>query len=112
MFREKAAPDLLAESAANPTGFFFGQFGTRELRNFARFVQTGRFAFSLVTRSVAHICDGIAQHREIAKVGAIPVARSLRRKENFACVRIFYWGSGRKTDDLDVTGIRRERTGN
>jgi hypothetical protein len=27
-FREKAAPDLLAESAANPVGFFFGQFGT------------------------------------------------------------------------------------
>ena len=38
--------------------------------------------------------------------------RYLRRKENFACVRIFYRGSRRKTDDLDVTGIRRERTCN
>ena len=38
--------------------------------------------------------------------------RYLRRKENFACVRIFYWGSRRKTEDLDVTGIRRERTRN
>jgi hypothetical protein len=37
---------------------------------------------------------------------------SSRRKENFACVRIFYWRSWRKTEDLDVTGIGRERTGN
>ena len=36
----------------------------------------------------------------------------LRRKENFACVRIFYRGSRRKTDDLNVTGIRREWTCN
>jgi hypothetical protein len=36
----------------------------------------------------------------------------LRRKENLACVRIFYFGSGRKTDDEDVTAIWRERTGN
>ena len=29
----------------------------------------------------------------------------LRGKENFACVRIFYLGSGRKTSDIDVTFI-------
>ena len=40
------------------------------------------------------------------------VNKILWRKENFACVRIFHWGSRRKTEDLDVTGIRRERTGN
>jgi hypothetical protein len=37
---------------------------------------------------------------------------SLRRKENFACVRIFYCGSRRTTGHVDVTAIRRERTGN
>lgn len=36
----------------------------------------------------------------------------LRRKENFASVRIFYCSCRRKTEDLDITGIRRERTGN
>jgi hypothetical protein len=38
--------------------------------------------------------------------------RHLRCKENFACVRIFYWGSRRKTDDLYITRFWRERTGN
>jgi hypothetical protein len=36
----------------------------------------------------------------------------LRRKESFAGIRIFHWGSRRKTEDLNVTGIRRERTRN
>jgi hypothetical protein len=36
----------------------------------------------------------------------------LRCQENFACVRIFYWGSRRKTGHVDVTAIWRERTGN
>jgi hypothetical protein len=34
----------------------------------------------------------------------------LRRKENFPCVRVFYLGSGRKTGDVDVAAIWRERT--
>jgi hypothetical protein len=38
--------------------------------------------------------------------------RDLRRKENFACVRIFYWGTWRKTENLDVARIGRERTRN
>jgi len=38
--------------------------------------------------------------------------RELRRKKNFACVRIFYWGSRGKTENLDVARIRRERTRN
>ena len=54
----------------------FGQSRTLELRNSARIVQTSRFAFSLVTRSLAHVCGGIAQSRENFKVGSIPVARS------------------------------------
>ena len=33
-------------------------------------------------------------------------------KENFASVRIFYRGSRRKTDDLDITGFWCKRTGN
>ena len=37
---------------------------------------------------------------------------ALRRKENFACVRIFDFGSRRKTGDVDVTAIWRERTDN
>ncbi len=37
---------------------------------------------------------------------------ALRRKENFACVRIFYCASRRKTGHVDVTAIWRERTGN
>jgi hypothetical protein len=36
----------------------------------------------------------------------------LRCKENFACVRIFYFASRWKTGDVDVTAIWRERTGN
>jgi hypothetical protein len=56
-------------------GSLFGQIRTRELRNSARIVQTARFAFSLVTRSIAHICAETAQDRETSKVGSIPVAR-------------------------------------
>ena len=37
---------------------------------------------------------------------------TLRRQENFACVRIFYWGPRRKTGHIDVTAIWRERAGN
>jgi hypothetical protein len=36
----------------------------------------------------------------------------LRRKENFACVRIFYCGPWRTTGHVDVTAIWGERTGN
>jgi hypothetical protein len=39
-------------------------------------------------------------------------SQCLRRQENFACVRIFYCGSRRKTGHVDVTAIWRERTGN
>jgi hypothetical protein len=51
----------------------FGQFRTVGLRNSARIVQTSRFAFSLLTRSLPHVCGGIAQRREISKVGSNPV---------------------------------------
>src|SRR5207247_2412787 len=54
----------------------FGQIRTLELRNSARFVQTARFAISPLTRSVTHVCGGIAQSCENFKVGSIPVARS------------------------------------
>jgi hypothetical protein len=37
---------------------------------------------------------------------------ALRREENLTCVRIFNFGSGRKTADIDVTAVLRERTGN
>ena len=40
------------------------------------------------------------------------VTAFLRCKENFACVRIFYFASRWKTGDVDVTAIWRERTGN
>ena len=33
-------------------------------------------------------------------------------KENFGSVRIFYRGSRRKTNDLDITGLWCKRTGN
>jgi len=52
---------------------FFGQFRTLEQRNSARFVQTGRFAFWLLTRSLAQIYGEIALHREMLKVGSNPV---------------------------------------
>jgi hypothetical protein len=42
----------------------------------------------------------------------LAMRRTLWRKENFACVRIFYCGSRRKTKDLDVARVRSERTGN
>jgi hypothetical protein len=38
--------------------------------------------------------------------------KSLRRKESLTCVRIFHFGSGRKTANIDVTAVRRERAGN
>src|SRR2546430_4379686 len=37
---------------------------------------------------------------------------ALRRKETLSRVGIFYCGSGRKTPDVDVTTVWRERTGN
>ena len=42
----------------------------------------------------------------------LAMCRTLWRKENFACVRIFYRGSRGKTKDLDVARIRSERTRN
>ncbi|HET6886582.1 MAG TPA: hypothetical protein VFH87_01540, partial [Candidatus Udaeobacter sp.] len=36
-------------------------------------MQIIRFAFSLLTRSLPHICAEIAQHREISKVGRFPL---------------------------------------
>src|SRR6266511_1856455 len=51
----------------------FGQIRILELRNSERFVQTARFAFSPLTRSLTHVCDGIAQSHENFKVGSNPV---------------------------------------
>ncbi len=56
-------------------------------------------------------------HNEPVSVAAMRVrnpdrAEILRRQENFACVRIFYCGCRRKTGDVDVTAIWRERTRN
>ena len=48
----------------------------------------------------------------VIDVFAPEVNTILWRKENFACVRIFHWGSRRKTDNLDEARIRRERTRN
>jgi hypothetical protein len=53
----------------------FGQNRTLQLRNSARIVQTARFAFSPLTRSLPHVCGGIAQSHEVLKLGSIPVAR-------------------------------------
>src|SRR5262249_495885 len=35
--------------------------------------QLGRFAFPIVTRSLTHICAGIAQHPKISTAGSNPV---------------------------------------
>jgi hypothetical protein len=64
---------LAAKSSFVEKHSFFGQFRILELRNSARIVQTGRFAFWLLTRSLAQIYGGIAQQREILKVGSNPV---------------------------------------
>ncbi len=40
------------------------------------------------------------------------VEKPLRRKKNLTRVRIFHFGSGRKSADIDITGVGRERTGN
>src|SRR5205823_5515317 len=50
-----------------------GQIRTVELRNSARFVQTARFTFPPLTRSLPDVCSGIAQRRENFKVGSIPL---------------------------------------
>jgi hypothetical protein len=49
------------------------QIRTLELRNSARFVQTGWFAFFPLTRSLAHVWGGITQSRENFKLGSTPV---------------------------------------
>jgi hypothetical protein len=41
-----------------------------------------------------------------------PSTGILRRHENFACIRIFYWRSRRKPSDIDITLIWREWTRN
>jgi len=40
------------------------------------------------------------------------IARYLRSKENFACIGVFYWCTRRKTKNLDVACLGRERTRN
>ena len=40
------------------------------------------------------------------------IETTLRRKETLSRVGIFYFGSGRKTPDVNVTTVWRERTGN
>src|SRR5262245_49946623 len=68
---------IVRSSREEPT--LFGQFRTLKLRDSARLVQSGRFAFSLVTRSLAHICAGIAQHHEMSKLGRFPLGSHPRR---------------------------------
>ena len=53
--------------------FVFGQIRTNEPRNSTRIVQTSRFAFSPLTRRLAHVCGEVAQHHESSKVGSNPV---------------------------------------
>ena len=70
--------------------------------------------FSRSANAVIRVYDGAGnviethEHKAISKSGA----RILRRKENFACVRIFNCGSTRKTGDFNVTASWRERTRN
>src|SRR5204863_6770938 len=55
-----------------------------------------------------HLIDFISN--SLARLSIID--RSLRRKETLSRVGIFYFGSGRKPPDVDVTTVWRERTGN
>lgn len=70
----------------------FGQIRALELRNSARFVQTARFAFSPVTRSLAHVCRGIAQSREKFQAGSNPVrvASLVRSAHEVDCVTVLH----------------------
>src|ERR1700704_36283 len=43
---------------------------------------------------------------------AFSLRSALRRKETLSRVGIFYFGSGRKTPDVNVTTVWRKRTGN
>jgi hypothetical protein len=52
------------------------------------------------------------RHRHVFANRGREMRRHLWRKENLTRVRIFYRGSWRKTEDLHVASIRRERTGN
>jgi hypothetical protein len=57
----------------------FGQIRTLELRNSARIVQTARFAFSPLTRSLTHVYGRIAQSRENLKLGSTPVRAAIAK---------------------------------
>ena len=82
-------------------------FGSRNLRGLRqkhypeKYCKPKNGILRSVMAVAAFIGDGVV---------ANDMHRHLWRKENFACVRIFYRGSRRKTEHLDVTGIRRERT--
>src|SRR5262249_48709189 len=52
------------------------------------------------------------RHRHVFCKSPREIRSRLRREEDLACVRIFYRASRRKTEDLDVTSIRCEGTGN
>src|SRR5215470_11531110 len=58
------------------------------------------------------IADNLSNDLSILHAQRSLITEILRRKENFACVRIFYFASTRKTGDIDVTTVLRERTGN
>ena len=64
---------LTKTSTTKTTNCISDKIGQSNCVIFARFVQTGRFAFPRLTRSLAHVCDGIAQSREKFKVGSNPV---------------------------------------
>jgi len=71
-------------------GEIFGQIRTRELRDSAQFVQTARFAFSPLTRSLTHVYGGIAQSREKLKVGSNPVRVALSFHRRISDVPAFF----------------------
>ncbi len=58
-----------------------------------------------VAQAPAAFLEAVRYYFPVIQTQRSPTSEILRREENFACVRIFYCGSRRKTSDVDVTAI-------
>ena len=79
-------------------------------------LQSKSFAFTIhrrdITQAPTAFLEIVSDDFPLLHAQGSITTEILRRQENFACVRIFYCGSRRKTGHVDVTAIWRERTGN
>ena len=73
-------------------------------------MQTPSFAISPLTRSLAHVCGGIAQTHEKFKVGSNPVRVVFLGDKGYAPIDQVCLCVSRRVKDSSKAGSRRERT--